>query len=89
MTSPDPIAQYQSDHDLLVTLNERMANLIGHVESMVASNKTLADDHETRIRELEQKSESQEASARTWRYALSIAITILTLAIAVVAIYHK
>jgi hypothetical protein len=47
------LAQYQTDHDLLVTLNERVKNLIEHVTSVVSSNDRLAGDHEGRIRMLE------------------------------------
>lgn len=82
----DPDAQYQTDHDLLVTLNERMSNLIKALDGVVASNKILSDDHETRLRTLEQQSEAQASSARTWRYGLSIAMTILGLLIGLIGL---
>ena len=40
------LAQYQSDHDLLVRIDERM-------NGMHEKITTLTDDHEARIRELE------------------------------------
>lgn len=46
--NPSDLAHYQSDHDLLVVLNERVSALTTAVES-----KSL--DHEARIRAIEAK----------------------------------
>jgi hypothetical protein len=74
------VAQYQSDHDLLVKLNERVDGLTRAVEKK-------NDDHETRIRDLESKVDAQESSARTWRYVVSIALVILGLGVSIIGAY--
>ena len=59
----DPVAIYQSDHDLLILLNEKVAALTEAV-----SQKT--GDHETRIRWLESRGWMLTGAA----IALSVAI---------------
>ena len=55
----------------------------------VADSVKIHTDHETRIRSTEKSIDLMSSAAVTWRYALSVAIAILTLAVAVLAIYHK
>jgi hypothetical protein len=78
--NPRELAEYQSDHDLLVVLNERVATLTIAVERK-------NDDHEARIRDLESAVEGAQSSNRTWKYVVAIAMGILTLIIAVIAAY--
>lgn len=75
------LAQYQTDHDLLVTLNERVKNLIDHVTSVVNANDRLAGDHENRIREIERGQEAQRASSKTWRYIIGISLPVLLMVV--------
>lgn len=78
----DPVGEYQTDHDLLIRLDEKVSALHPKLDK-------LTDDHEARIRILEQKVEDQRSSARTWRYGLTIAISVLGLLVGVLALYLK
>ncbi len=82
----DPLQQYQTDHDLLVTLNERMSNLIEHVKNSTDTNKQAIEGHEERLRTLEKDSTDMKTSQRNWRFYLSTAIAFLSLVVAVIAI---
>lgn len=67
------IAEYQSDHDLLVVLNERVAKLTLAVEKK-------ADDHEGRLRELEADVEGIKSTSQVWRYVLGIVLPMIVAA---------
>jgi hypothetical protein len=51
----DQIAVYQSDHDLLVRLDEKYGAIANDLRELKDTNKIKADDHETRIRSLERQ----------------------------------
>lgn len=72
--NPKELAEYQSDHDLLVVLNERVLILTKAVEKK-------SDDHEIRIRTLESISEDFASSSRTWRYIVGITLPVLFVAL--------
>jgi len=73
------LAKYQTDHDLLVTLNEQVKQL-----TIAVTKKN--DDHEARIRVLEITSNGQVSSARTWRFALTTALTVLGVAVGIIGL---
>lgn len=74
------LAQYQTDHDLLVVLNER----VGALTDAVKEKNT---DHETRIRGLESRTDSIESSRTTWNYVVGIALTILGIGVTIIGAY--
>jgi hypothetical protein len=53
-TQPD-LAQYQNDHDLLIELRTEMRGLRGDIKEMKDATTDRSDDHETRLRALEQQ----------------------------------
>jgi hypothetical protein len=81
------IAEYQSDHDLLTRIDERTLNLVQTVEKLTAAISNKTDDHEARIRKNELTIESMKTSSTVWRYALSVAITIVGLASTIISIF--
>ena len=44
----------KDDHDLLITLNERVSNMIIKLDDILEAHGILSGDHEDRIRRLEQ-----------------------------------
>lgn len=54
MTTPD-LAQYQSDHDVLVELRTEMRLLRGDIRDMKDGNTISLSDHEMRLRTLESR----------------------------------
>jgi hypothetical protein len=78
--NPTDLSQHQSDHDLLVILNERVGTLTLAVEKK-------NDDREGRIRLLESDMDGLQLSSRTWKYVMFIAMGLLALIVAVIAAY--
>jgi hypothetical protein len=80
METERSLAEYQTDHDLLVALNVRVEGLTKAVDKK-------NDDHEARIRELETTVDTIESSRRTWNYVVSIALALLGLVVAIIGAY--
>jgi hypothetical protein len=53
-TTPE-LAQYQSDHDLLIELRTEFRGMREDIKGLKDSNDTISDDHEQRIRALERQ----------------------------------
>jgi hypothetical protein len=53
-TTPE-LAQYQTDHDLLIELRTEFRAMRDDIKGLKRSNETISDDHEQRIRGLERK----------------------------------
>jgi len=53
--STDPVAQYQTDHDLLVELRTEFRAMREDIKGLKKSNDDISGDHETRIRALERQ----------------------------------
>lgn len=51
------MGEQQNDHDLLITLNSKVGDLIKAFEEMKEGSNKRVDDHEARIRVLEKESE--------------------------------
>ena len=51
------MGEQQNDHDLLITLNSKVGDLVKAFEEMKEGSNKRVDDHETRIRVLEKESE--------------------------------
>lgn len=51
------MGEQQNDHDLLITLNSKVGDLINAFEELKEGNNKRVDDHEARIRVLEKESE--------------------------------
>jgi hypothetical protein len=75
-TLPD-LANYQSDHDLIVGLVKDVGHLSGDVGKLTEAVNKKNDDHEGRIRMLERSSEDQRSSSRTLRYILGFTVPII------------
>ena len=65
-----PIAEYQTDHDLLVELRTEMRGLRDDLREMKDGIKEKADDHEARIRVLE----TNQTRILTWGTAALFAL---------------
>lgn len=74
-TTQSDLAEYQTDHDLLVVLNERVFALTTAVEKK-------NNDHETRLRLLEAGQEEQRGASKTWRIVFSALLAISIPAVA-------
>ena len=48
-----PVAEYQTDHDILIELRTEMRLLRGEIKSSGDGTKDILGDHETRLRALE------------------------------------
>jgi hypothetical protein len=53
--NPADLASYQNDHDLLIELRTEFRGMRDDIKGLKESNETIADDHEERLRALEQK----------------------------------
>jgi hypothetical protein len=83
------IAQYQSDHDLLIELRTEMRGMRGDIKGLSASTSATISDHETRIRLNEKDIEAIKTSSSTWRFMLTTGLTILGVVVAIIALkYH-
>lgn len=51
------MGEQQNDHDLLITLNSKVGDLIKAFEELKEGSNKRVDDHEARIRVLEKESE--------------------------------
>ena len=84
--------EISGDHDLLIELRTEMRGMRSDLSEMrtgitarvlnLESNsvsKIQFDDHETRIRGIEGNVAAMAASSKTWRYILSISITLATI----------
>jgi hypothetical protein len=80
------LADYQSDHDIIVRLDTKMDIMTATVEKLTNAMTSKADDHETRLRRIEGDVAAMSASSTTWRYILSFAIAIATVASTVVGL---
>jgi hypothetical protein len=80
------LSEFQTDHDLLVTLNERMSNVSKDIGKLTEAAQVKNEDHEKRLRELETKTGDMQSSARTWRFAISIAFSIIGLGLTVIGL---
>lgn len=74
METSSPLAEYQTDHDLLVVLNERVGAL-----TVAVDRKN--NDHEERIRTLETEIDGQVAASTLWRYVVGITLPIVFIAL--------
>jgi hypothetical protein len=86
MSEPRELDQYQTDHDLLVTLNERMSNVSKDIGKLTEAAQIKNEDHEKRIRLLETTTGDMQSSARTWRFAISIAFSVVGLGLTIIGI---
>lgn len=85
--NPPELAQYQNDHDLLVGLTRDVQHLTGDIAKLSEAVNKKNDDHETRIRNLESRTDSIESSRTTWNYVVSIALVILGLGVSIIGAY--
>lgn len=53
--NPRDIAEYQSDHDLLIELRTEMRGLRGDIKGLKSDHADALSDHETRLRALERR----------------------------------
>jgi hypothetical protein len=86
MADLSDIDKLQSDHDLLVRLDERSANIEKALLEIKDSTKIKNEDHEQRLRTLEAKQIDMESSARTWRFVLTTAISLVGLAVGIIGL---
>jgi hypothetical protein len=86
MAEPRDLAEYQTDHDLLVTLNERMRNFGTDIKTLTEAAQTKNEDHEKRLRVLEQTTGDMQSSARTWRFVASIAFSIVGVVLTIIGL---
>lgn len=80
------IAEYQTDHDIIIEMRADFRGMRSDIQRLTDATTTKTDDHETRLRLVEKAVEAQAASAKTWRYGLSVVLALLTLALTVIAI---
>jgi hypothetical protein len=83
--NPREIAEYQSDHDLIVRVDERTLTISENIEKLSYALQRKTDDHETRLRATETAVTEIKASSRAWRYILSFAIAITTIASTIIS----
>lgn len=75
---------YQSDHDLLLRLDERTIAMVKAIEALTSSLDKKNDDHEQRIRALETKVTNAIAERDSSDRFTKVAGTILILAVGIV-----
>ena len=87
------LAEYQSDHDIIVRLDTKMDIMTATVEKLTDAMTRKGDDHEVRLRRSEGDIIDIRSSSRTWRFILSFAIAIATIISTIVsgllAIHHS
>jgi hypothetical protein len=92
MHEPRDLAEYQTDHDLIVGLVRDIKHLSGDVGELKNAVNKKNDDHEARIRDLERRANEAESSNRTWRFVTSTAFSVigvvLTILGLVLAFFH-
>lgn len=71
------LAHYQTDHDLIVGLVKDVGHLSGDVAKLSDAVSKKNDDHEARLRIIEQKVEDQRASSKTWRYIIGFGLPVV------------
>lgn len=71
------LAHYQSDHDLLIGLTKDVAHLSTTVSQLNDAVSKKNDDHEARLRLLEQKVEDQRSTSKTWRFIIGVGLPIV------------
>jgi hypothetical protein len=71
------LANYQSDHDLLIRVDTRMVDLIRSVDEMKVGTNEKIKDHERRLLLVEQ----DNAASTTWQRLLLTAISGLVIAL--------
>lgn len=87
--NPSEIAQYQTDHDLLIELRTEMRGMRYDIKGLSDSTARTISDHETRIRLNEKDVENIKSSSATWRFMLSTGLTVLGIVVAIIAVkYH-
>jgi len=75
------LAHFQTDHDLLIGVTKDIAHLSSDVNKLSEAVTKKNDDHEARLRDLEQKTEDQRASSKTWRFIIGICLPVVFTAI--------
>jgi hypothetical protein len=80
------LTDFQTDHDLLVTLNERMSNVSKDIGKLTEAAQVKNEDHEKRIRVLETTTGDMQSSARTWRFAISIAFSVVGVGLTIIGL---
>lgn len=68
MDAPNPI----NDHDLLIEVNTNVKNLTATLNTYTQASNTTLNDHETRLRVLEQDNQQLKGSQKNQRMMLSI-----------------
>jgi len=81
----DAIQEYQSDHDLLVRLDERMAGMSKSLEELSGANTTKNDDHEKRLQAAEAGISNMHASHMVWRFVFTSALSLIGLGLTLLA----
>jgi hypothetical protein len=79
------LAEYQSDHDVLVRLDTKMDIMSTSMDRLTDATTRKTDDHERRIRANETDITEIKASSRAWRYILSFAIAVATIASTIIS----
>lgn len=82
----DPVTEYQTDHDLIVGMVRDLKHFGDDIHDLKEGVNKKNDDHEARIRELESARNIQDSSSRTWRYAFSLAISIVGIGLTILTI---
>lgn len=80
----DPVTEYQTDHDLLLRLDERTIAMVKAIEALTTSLDKKNDDHEARIRTLETKVTNTIAEREASDRFTKIAGTILILSVGII-----
>jgi hypothetical protein len=79
------LAEYQNDHDVLIDLRADVRGMRSDIKRLTDATTIKTDDHEKRIRSNELAIESIKTSSKVWRFALSLAIAIGTIASTILA----
>lgn len=86
MAEPRELTEFQTDHDLLVTLNERMSNVSKDIGKLTEAAQVKNEDHEKRIRELERTTGDMQSSSKTWRFVTTIAFSITGVGLTIIGL---
>jgi hypothetical protein len=81
MPEPKELVQYQTDHDVLIELRTEFKGMREDIKDLTSANGKIADDHETRLRDLRKDVNDQASSSNNWRFILGIAVPFIAAAL--------
>jgi hypothetical protein len=86
MAEPRDLAEYQTDHDLIVGMVRDLSHFGEDIRELKDGVTKKNDDHELRIRANERAITDMVSSAKTWRLIMGGAISLCGLGIGIIGL---